>query len=68
MKAGHDAIGCGKAVAVVFGFEGFDEDDVGVDVVGEHDIVVPAAKADGEKARVVGVKLADGLDADNEFF
>ena len=55
-------------MAVVFGLERLDEDDVGVDVVGEHDIVVPAARADGEAAHIVGVELGDGLDAYVEFF
>ena len=42
-------------MAVVAGLEGFNQDDVAVDLVGEHDEVVAAARADGEAAHVVGV-------------
>ena len=55
-------------MAVVLGLEGFDKNDVGVDVVGEHYVVVAAAGADGEAAHVIGVELGDGFDADVEFF
>ena len=54
-------------MAVVPGLEGFDKNDVGVDVVGEHYVVVAAAGADGEAAHVVGVELGDGFNADVEF-
>ena len=54
-------------MAVVFGLEGFNKNDVGVDVIGEHCVVVAAAGADGEAAHVVGVELGDGFDADVEF-
>ena len=67
LQAGHDAVGCGEAVAVVLGLEGLDHDSVGVDVVGEHDVLVAAARADGEAAHVVGVKFADVVDADVKF-
>ena len=55
-------------MAVVLGLEGFDKNDVGVDVVGEHYVVIAAAGVDGEAAHVVGVELGDGFDADVEFF
>ena len=55
-------------MAVVLGLEGFDKNDVGVDVVGEHYVVITAAGADGEAAHVVGVKFADVVDSDEEFF
>ena len=55
-------------MAVVLGLEGFDKNDVGVDVIGEHYVVVAAAGADREAAHVVGVEFADGFDADDELF
>ena len=48
-------IGRNKAVVVVLGLERFDQDDVGVYVVGDHDGVVSAARAGGEMTHVVGV-------------
>ena len=47
LKAVHDAVFCGEVVAIVTGLEGFDQDDVGFYMVGEHDEVVAAAGADG---------------------
>ena len=52
----------------MLGLEGIDENDVGVDVVGEHYVIIAAAGADGEAAHVVGVELGDRFDADDEFF
>ena len=54
-------------MAVVLGLEGFNKNDVGVDVVGEHYVVSAASGADGKAAHVVGVELGDGFDADVEF-
>ena len=62
LEIGHDASVGWYAVAIVFGLEGFDEDDIVVAVVGEHDVLVVAARTDGEAAHVIGEKLADGLD------
>ena len=47
--------------------EGLDEDDVGVTVVGEHDVLVATARTDREAAHVVGKELADGSDPNMEF-
>ena len=47
LEAGHNAVGCGEAVAVVAGQERVDQDYVGVYVVGDHDEVVATAGADG---------------------
>ena len=55
-------------MAVVLGLEGLNKNDVGVDVVGKHYVVITAAGADGEAAHVVGVELGDGFVADVEFF
>ena len=60
-EAGHDAVFFGEAVAIVTGLEWLDQDDVGVYVVGKHDEVVAAARADGETTHVVSVDLAYGL-------
>ena len=54
-------------MVVVLGWEGFDKNDVGVDVVGEHYVVITAAGADGEAAHVVGVELGNGFNTDVEF-
>ena len=63
----HDASVGWDVVAVVFGLEGLDEDDVGVAVVGEHDVLVATARTDGEATHVVGEELADGSDPNMEF-
>ena len=55
-------------MSVVLGLEGIDKNDVGVDVVGEHYVVIAAAGADGEAARVVGVEFAGRFDAHDEFY
>ena len=52
----------------MLGLEGLDHDSVGVDVLGEHDVLVAAARADGEPARIIGVEFADVVDLDKEFF
>ena len=48
------------------GLEGLYQDEVTVDVLCEHDEVVPAAGADGEAAHVVGVEFGDGFDVHDE--
>ena len=68
LETGHDAVGGGKAMAVVLGLEGLDKNDVGVDVLGEHYVTNAAEGAVGEAAHVVGLEIGDGLDADDEFF
>ena len=47
LEAGHDAVFCNKVMTIMTGLEGFDQDDVGVYVVGEHNEVVAATGADG---------------------
>ena len=42
-KAVHDLVGSGEAVAVVLGLEVLNKDEAGVDVIGEHDVIVTAA-------------------------
>ena len=42
--------------------------DVGVNMVGEHNELLPLKGADGKSAHVVSVKLADWLCSDEEFF
>ena len=61
LEAGHDA-GVGQDAVAVFPFlEGLDEDSVGVALVGDHQILVAAAGADGEASCVVFVERADGF-------
>ena len=66
LEAGHDA-GVGRdAVAVFSCLEGLDEDGVCVAVIGDHQVLVAAAGADGEASCVVCVELADGFQPDVE--
>ncbi len=61
----HNGVICCNAVAVALGFEGLLENEVAVDVEGNHDILVAGACSDGKAASVVGEKLAEWL-CDNE--
>ena len=61
LEAGHDA-GVGRDAVAVFPYlEGLDEDSVGVAVVGNHQVLVSAAGADGEASCVVCVERANGF-------
>ena len=42
LEAGHDADVCRDTVAILAGLEGFDEDDVGVAMVINHEVLVAA--------------------------
>ena len=55
LEAAHDTICCGDVVAIVTVLEGFDQDDVGVYVLVEHDELVAVVGSDGGTAHVVGV-------------
>ena len=68
LKAGHDAVSCGKALAVLAGLEGINQDDVSVYVVGGHDKVVAASGAEGETAHVIGAEFTEEFDLDVELF
>ena len=63
----HDVSRGWNVVGVVLGLEGLNEDDVGVTVVGEHDVLVTTSRTDGEAAHVVGEELTDGPDPDVKF-
>ena len=61
LEAGHNA-SVGRYVVAVFScLEGIDEDVVSVAVVGDHQVLVAAAGADGEASCVVRVERADGF-------
>ena len=66
-EAGHDAGMSSNAMAVVVRLEGFDEDDVAVTVVDQHDVLVATTGAGGEASHIVHVEFADGLDGDVQF-
>ena len=66
-QSGHDRIVCFDAVLVTPGFEGLLKDEVAIDVVGNHDILVSRPCFDGETTGIIGVELAEGQDADAEF-
>ena len=67
LEAVHDGIVGGNAVFVLTRLEGGLEDCVGVAVVGDHDVLVAAAGANGEATCVVGVELLDGFHPDVDF-
>ena len=57
-----------NAVAVFECLEGLNEDDVGVEVIGNNEVLVAATGADQEASCVVGVERADGFDPEVELF
>ena len=61
LEAGHDASVGRYAVTVFSCLEGLDEDGVSVAVVGDHQVLVAAAGADGEASCVIRVERADGF-------
>ena len=61
LEAGHDASVGRYAVAVFLCLEGLDEDGVCIAVVGNYQVLVAAAGADGEASCVVRVERADGF-------
>ena len=65
LEAGHDAGVCRDTVA---GLEGFNEVDVGVAMVSDHEVLVAAAGAEWEAACVVGLESAGGLDPEVDLF
>jgi hypothetical protein len=67
-KSSHEVVVGWDAVSVVAGLEGFDEDGVGVTVVGQHEVLVAAARPYGEASHVVREELADGFVPQVEFF
>ena len=67
LEIGHDASVGWYAVAIMFGLEGFDEDGIGVTVVGEHDVLVATARSNGEAAHIVSEELADRSDLNMKF-
>ena len=62
LEAGHDASVCSDTVAILAGLEGFDEDEVSVAVVCDHEVLVADAVADQEASCFVGVEHSGGLD------
>ena len=63
-EAGHDTLVGSKVMVVMAGLEWLHQDDVSVDVVGEHDVVVAASGADWKAAQVISVELADRFGVD----
>ena len=68
LEAGHDAGVCRDMVAILVGMEGFDENDVGVAMASNNEVLVAAAGAEWEAACVVGVESAGGLEPEVELF
>ena len=63
----HDGIVCLNSVFILAGFEHGIKDCVGVAMLSDHDVLVAAARSDGESAAVVREELADGFVADVNF-
>ena len=68
LEAGHDAGVCRDMVAILVGMEGFDENDVGVAMASNNEVLVAAAGAEWEAACVVGVESAGGLEPEVDLF
>ena len=68
LEAGNNVVGCGELVAVVLVLERFGQDEVVVYVVGEHDEVVDATRAERKTTHFVGVYFSDVLYPDIELF
>jgi hypothetical protein len=60
----HDGIVCSNAVDVAPAFEGLLDDEIAINVIGNHDILVARAGFDGEPSRVIRVELAHGVYVD----
>ena len=65
--AGHDAVVYCEAVAVVSRLKRFDKDCVGFKMVGQHDVMISAARSNRKSAHVISVKLADWIDEHMQF-
>ena len=61
LEAGHDVSVRRDVVAVILCLEGLNEDGVYVAVVGDHQVLVATAGADGEASCVVCVERVDGF-------
>ena len=61
LETGHKTRVGWDAVSVVARLEGFDEDGIGVAVIGQHDVLIAAAQTDREAAHVVCEEFADGV-------
>ena len=67
LEASHDVIVGSKKVAIVARLKCRDKDDVGVNVLDEHDVLVATAGVDGEPTHVISAELTDWLYPDIEF-
>ncbi len=65
-QTGHDGIVGSNAVLVAPGLEGLLKDEVAIDVMGNHDILVARLCLDREAAGIVRVEFADGDDPDED--
>ncbi len=60
----HNGVIRCDAVAVALGFEGLLENEVAIDVEGNHDVLVAGVCSDGKAASVVGEELAEWFRVD----
>ena len=68
LEAGHDAGVCEDTVAILAGLGDFNEDDVSVAMVSDHELLVAAVGAEWEAACVVGVESSGVLDPEVDIF
>ena len=61
-ETSHDTVISGEAVAVVPWLKWFDEDCIGFNVVGQHDVVIAAKGTDRELAHVICIQLDERID------
>ena len=64
LEARHDAVVGSKAVSVVFGMEWFQQDGVGVDVKGQHNVAVAAEGSNWEAYHAIRLHFSDGIHLD----
>ena len=66
LEVSHDDVVGGDAVAIVARLKCRDKDGIGVDVVGEHNVLVATSRADREPTYVISVELTDWIYPDME--
>ena len=62
LEAVHDAGVCGDTVAILVGLEGFNDGDVGVTMVSDHEVLYAATGVEWEEACFFGVESDGGLE------
>ena len=66
LEASHDVVVGSKMEAIVARLKCRDKDGIGVDVVGEHNVLVATPRADREPTYVISVELTNWIYPDME--